>query len=228
MYDADRASTSEGISDLSPQDQSFRLILFNKPMGVLTRFTDHDQRETLADFIKVPDVYPVGRLDKDSEGLLLLTDRGSLVKPLLSPGRKKKKYVVCVEGEPTAEQVEALRAGPTLKDGDTQPGLVRLLAGEPDWVWEREPPIRFRKSVPVSWLELVISEGRNRQVRRMTAAVGLPTLRLIRTEFAHFRLPPELSTGQWREATASEKTAALALEKPEKKRRRRRRRYSDS
>ena len=94
MYDAERASTSEGISELSPQDQSFRLILFNKPMGVLTRFTDHEQRANLADFIKVPDVYPVGRLDKDSEGLLLLTDRGSLVKPLLTPGRKKKKYVV--------------------------------------------------------------------------------------------------------------------------------------
>jgi 23S rRNA pseudouridine2457 synthase len=228
MYDAERASTSEGISELSPQDQSFRLILFNKPLGVLTRFTDHEQRANLADFIKVPDVYPVGRLDKDSEGLLLLTDRGSLVKPLLTPGRKKKKYVVCVEGEPTVEQLEALRSGPTLNDGETQPSLVRLLRGEPDWVWERDPPIRFRKSVPVSWLELVISEGRNRQVRRMTAAVGLPTLRLIRTEFAHFKLSPELSSGQWREATASEKTAALALEKPGKKRRRRRKRYSDS
>ena len=151
MYDADRASTSEGMSDLSPQDQSFRLILFNKPMGVLTRFTDHDQRATLADFIKVPDVYPVGRLDKDSEGLLLLTDLGSLVKPLLSPGRKKKKYVVCVEGEPTAEQLEALRAGPTLKDGDTQPGLVRLRGSRTGF--GRETP-RFdsgKASLSVGW-----------------------------------------------------------------------------
>lgn len=228
MYDAERASTSEGMSDLSLQYQSFRLILFNKPMGVLTRFTDHDQRSTLADFIKVPEVYPIGRLDKDSEGLLLLTDRGSLVEPLLSPGRKKKKYVVCVEGEPTVEQLEALRSGPTLKDGDTQPSLVRLLGGEPDWVWERDPPIRFRRSVPVSWLEMVISEGRNRQVRRMTAAVGLPTLRLIRTEFAHFRLSPELACGSWREASDSEKAVALKLEKPGRKSRRRRRRYSDS
>ena len=193
-------------------------------MGVLTRFTDHDQRDTLAGYIQVPDVYPVGRLDKDSEGLLLLTDRGSLVKPLLSPGKKEKKYLVCVEGEATDAQLDALRAGPTLKDGKTDPSFVRSLPGEPEWLWERVPPIRFRKTVPVSWLELVISEGRNRQVRRMTAAVGLPTLRLIRTEFAHFKLSPELASGEWREATAAEKSAALALERSGKKPRKRRRR----
>ena len=196
-----------------PKDPAnFRLLVFNKPMNVLTRFTDDNGRAVLADFIDVPDVYPVGRLDLTSEGLLLLTDRGSLVEPLLQPGGKEKEYLVCVEGEATAEQLKALAAGPQLKDGPCRPCRVRILEGEPEWLWPRHPPIRFRKSVPVSWLSVVISEGRNRQVRRMTAAVGLPTLRLIRTRFAHFSLPLDLLPGQWREATESEKQEALRLE----------------
>jgi 23S rRNA pseudouridine2457 synthase len=188
-------------------------------MGVLTRFTDQDDRPSLASYIEIPRVYPIGRLDKNSEGLLLLTDRGSLVDPLLRPGSKSKTYTVCVEGEPTQQQLDALSEGPVLKDGPTRPALVKLLDGEPKWIWERDPPIRFRKAVPVSWLEIAIREGRNRQVRRMTAAVGLPTLRLIRTEFAHVRLLPGLAPGAWREATREEKRAALALEpKPQLKR----------
>ena len=191
---------------------NFRLLVFNKPMNVLTRFTDDNGRVVLGDFIDVPDVYPVGRLDMNSEGLLLLTDRGSLVEPLLKPGSKEKEYLVCVEGEATAEQLKALGRGPRLKDGPCRPCRVRLLEAEPDWLWPRNPPIRFRKSIPVSWLSIVIFEGRNRQVRRMTAAVGLPTLRLVRTRFAHFSLGPELQPGQWREATEQEKEQALLLE----------------
>jgi 23S rRNA pseudouridine2457 synthase len=197
---------------LNKSQEKFRLLVFNKPMGVLTRFTDNDDRLSLASFIDVPRVYPIGRLDKNSEGLLLLTDRGSLVEPFLSPGAKQKTYCVCVEGRPSEEQLEALSKGPVLKDGPTRPPAVRLLDDEPEWLWERDPPIRFRKSVPVGWLEITISEGRNRQVRRMTAAVGLPTLRLIRTEFAHFKLE-HLAPGSWREATADEKRGALNLER---------------
>lgn len=181
-------------------------------MGVLTRFTDQQGRATLADYIEVPQVYPVGRLDLDSEGLLLLTDRGSLVEPLLKPGAKLKKYLVAVEGIPTTEQLEQLASGPLLKDGPTRPVGVRSLPGPPDWLWEREPPIRFRRSIPVSWLSLTLAEGRNRQVRRMTAAVGLPTLRLVRTHFAGFSLR-ELAPGSWREATEVEKRTVLNLEK---------------
>jgi 23S rRNA pseudouridine2457 synthase len=192
---------------------SFRLLVFNKPMGVLTRFTDDDGRKNLSHFIDVPKVYPIGRLDLNSEGLLLLTDRGTLVAPLLKPGAKRKTYVVCVEGQPTPEQLALLRAGPRLKDGPTMPAEVVALGKEPEWLWARKPPIRFRKSVPTSWLSLTILEGRNRQVRRMTAAVGLPTLRLVRTGFGPFELegtPP----GQWREATAQEKRWVLDFETP--------------
>lgn len=194
-------------------------------MGVLTRFTDRDGRSSLSDYINVPRVYPVGRLDKNSEGLLLLTDRGSLISPLLSPGSKSKTYLVCVEGIPEESQLAALSAGPVLKDGPTRPATVRRLDGPPDWLWEREPPIRFRREIPVSWLEITIREGRNRQVRRMTASVGLPTLRLVRTGFAHFSLSNELSPGCWREATEHEKSVALRLEpKGQKKKKRPRRR----
>lgn len=206
---------------MNKTQEPFRLLVFNKPMDVLTRFTDPKNRANLAHYIDVPRVYPVGRLDKNSEGLLLLTDRGSLVEPLLSPGSKLKTYIVCVEGEPTPEQLARLSEGPVLKDGPTRPRRVRLLTKEPDWMWERDPPIRFRKSVPVSWLEVAISEGRNRQVRRMTAAVGLPTLRLVRTEFAHFKLGG-LAPGSWREATSEEKRATVALEKKKPRGRRRR------
>ena len=194
--------------------ESFRFILFNKPMGVLTRFTDDRGRPTLSDYIDVPDVYPIGRLDQNSEGLLLLTDRGSLVEPLLRPGGKTKTYLVCVEGQPSQDQLAALRRGPTLKDGPSLPVGVTLLEAEPEWLWERDPPIRFRKTVPVSWLELVLSEGRNRQVRRMTAAVGLPTLRLVRSAVGPLTLPTDLSPGHWREASVSEKAEILRIAKP--------------
>ena len=182
-------------------------------MGVLTRFTDLASRKNLSDFIEVPKVYPIGRLDKDSEGLLLLTDRGSLVAPLLAPGSKNKVYLVCVEGIPSSDQLQSLRAGPVLKDGPTRPAKVERLKEEPHWLWERVPPIRFRKSIPTTWLRLTLTEGRNRQVRRMTASVGLPTLRLVRTGFASIVLDSALKLGSWREASESEKQAFLALEK---------------
>ncbi len=159
------------------------LVLFNKPFGVLSQFSDRSDppRCTLADYIGHPDVYPAGRLDHDSEGLLLLTDDGALAHRLTDPRHKQPKtYLVQVEGTPSRDALDALRAGIVLKDGPTLAAEVDLLARAPDWLWPRDPPVRFRKSVPDAWLRLIIREGRNRQVRRMTAAVGLPTLRLVR------------------------------------------------
>lgn len=174
-----------------------RLIAFNKPCGVLTQFTDADKRATLADFIDVPGVYPAGRLDRDSEGLLLLTNDGQLQARITDPAHKlAKTYWAQVEGAPDAQQIEALRAGPALKDGPTQPADVDIIA-EPD-LWPRDPPVRYRKRVPTTWLQISIREGRNRQVRRMTAAVGLPTLRLVRVAIGRWRLG-DLAPGQWRE-----------------------------
>lgn len=207
-------------------NKMYRCLVFNKPMGVLTRFTDKDERPNLSHYIRVPNVYPVGRLDKDSEGLLLLTDRGSFVEPLLKPGGKSKTYLVCVEGSPRPEQLQHLAQGPRLKDGPSLAVGVEMLEKAPDWLWEREPPIRVRKSIPVSWLRLTLREGRNRQVRRMTAAVGLPTLRLIRTGFGVFQLG-ELEPGAWREASPQEKayldslpaTPQTSPRRPKKRRR---------
>lgn len=165
------------------------IYLFNKPYGVLTQFTDRDERPVLADFIDVPAIYPAGRLDKDSEGLLLLTSDGKLQQAVSDPAFKlAKTYFVQVEGILDDEALERLRTGLQLKDGITRPARVSKLAAEPEGLWQRKPPVRYRASIPDSWIELTIKEGRNRQVRRMTAAVGHPTLRLIRYAIGDFRL----------------------------------------
>jgi 23S rRNA pseudouridine2457 synthase len=177
-----------------------RLLLLNKPFDVLTQFNDEQGRATLKDFVAVPGVYPAGRLDRDSEGLLLLTNDGGLQARIADPKHKlAKTYWVQVEGAPTAEQLQRLRAGVELNDGPTLPAEARVL-DEPR-LWPRDPPVRFRKSVPTAWLELVIREGRNRQVRRMTAAVGLPTLRLVRVRIGPWSLDG-LQPGQWKEVEA--------------------------
>ncbi|MDD9741723.1 MAG: pseudouridine synthase [Marinovum algicola] len=180
-----------------------RLILFHKPFGVLSQFTDKGTegttRPTLSDFVDVPRVYPAGRLDRDSEGLLLLTDDGKLQHRIAHPRAKQPKtYWVQVEGLPEPEALEALRRGVTLKDGKTRPAKARRIEA-PQPLFDRDPPVRFRKSVPDCWLELTITEGKNRQVRRMTAHVGHPTLRLIRAQIGPWHLGG-LRPGEWRDA----------------------------
>lgn len=177
------------------------LILFNKPFNVLCQFTGEPGKETLAGFIQVPGVYAAGRLDADSEGLLVLTDDGALQKRIADPRHKlPKTYLVQVEGCPNEAALARLRAGVDLGDFVTQPCDARLVA-EPAWLWPRNPPIRERKSIPVSWVEIVLREGKNRQVRRMTAKVGFPTLRLIRVRIGDWTLDG-LAPGAWTEAAA--------------------------
>jgi 23S rRNA pseudouridine2457 synthase len=169
--------------------------LFNKPFGVLTRFTDAGSRPTLADYIDVPDVYPAGRLDRDSEGLLILTDDGRLQERLSHPRHGKHKvYWVQVERVPDSAALATLERGVDIKGGRTRPAQVRTIV--PPDLWARDPPVRFRKSVPTAWLAITLTEGRNRQVRRMTAAVGHPTLRLIRVQVGPYSLG-ELAPGAW-------------------------------
>jgi 23S rRNA pseudouridine2457 synthase len=172
------------------------VILVNKPYGVLCQFTSADGRPTLKDFVDIPGVYPAGRLDADSEGLVVLTEDGALQARIADPRHKlEKRYWVQVEGTVTRAALRTLRTGVSLRDGVTRPAAARLI-GEPARLWLRDPPIRTRRQIPTAWIELRLTEGRNRQVRRMTAAVGLPTLRLIR-----FRVGPwdlgDLAPGQW-------------------------------
>ncbi|MDB5888648.1 MAG: pseudouridine synthase [Rhodocyclales bacterium] len=181
-----------------------RMILLNKPFGVLSQFTGEPGQRTLAEFVKVPHVYAAGRLDADSEGLLLLTDDGRIQNEMADPRHKQPKtYVAQVEGEAAEEALAQLRLGVDLKDGRTRPCEVRAIE-EPAWLWPRTPPVRFRKSIPTAWLEIVLTEGRNRQVRRMTAAVGLPTLRLIRVAIGTWKLDG-LAPGEWRDGLPAPK-----------------------
>ena len=180
------------------------LILFNKPFNVLSQFTDRSLeasgRETLSHYVPVPHVYPAGRLDRDSEGLLLLTDDGKLQAQIADPKHKMAKtYWVQVEGAPQEDALQSLRRGVRLKDGVTQAAKARLIE-EPMGLWPRNPPIRVRKSVPDSWIEMVIREGKNRQIRRMTAAVGHPCLRLIRAQIGDWRLE-DLMPGEYKKLT---------------------------
>ena len=189
-------------------DRIAMLVLFNKPFDVLSQFTDQDERETLADYIPIKNVYPAGRLDRDSEGLLLLTDHGKLQNLIASPAFKlPKTYWAQVEGDINEDAIDALKNGVELKDGVTAPAKAAII-DEPE-VWPRNPPIRERKAIPTSWLELSITEGRNRQVRRMTAAVGYPTLRLIRVAIGPWNLG-DLQPGHYHQLPDERVLEALA------------------
>ncbi len=174
-----------------------RTLLFNKPFQVLSQFSPSADKRTLADYIDVPGVYAAGRLDFDSEGLMVLTDDGVLQAQISNPRyRRAKTYLAQVEGEPGPEALQALASGIKLKDGLTRPANV-IQVDEPGWLWPRDPPIRVRKNIPTQWLRLQIREGRNRQVRRMTAAIGHPTLRLVRIEIGDWSLDG-LQPGEYR------------------------------
>jgi 23S rRNA pseudouridine2457 synthase len=186
-----------------------RLVLLNKPFQVLPQFTSTDDRRCLRDYLPLRGVYPAGRLDFDSEGLMVLTDFGPWQARISQPqSGLPKTYLAQVEGEPDATALATLRAGVTLNDGPTLPALAAVVP-EPDWLWPRDPPIRFRKSIPTAWLSLTLHEGRNRQVRRMTAAVGLPTLRLVRAGVGPWRVEG-LAPGEWRELPRDAVEAVLA------------------
>lgn len=186
-----------------------RLILFNKPFGVMSQFSAHPSRGTLADFLQIPGIYPAGRLDADSEGLMLLTDDGVLQHQISHPDHDKKKtYLVQVEGMSSAAQLAQLRAPQNLGDFTTR-GSEAIRIEPPGWLWPRTPPVRERREIPTSWLAITLSEGKNRQVRRMTAAVGLPTLRLVRHAIGPFTLATHpLMPGEWREVNPADWRAA--------------------
>lgn len=184
-----------------------KVILLNKPYGVICQFSPSPPHQSLADYVPVPKVYPAGRLDTDSEGLVLLTDDGPLQHLIAHPRFKQAKtYWVQVEGIPSPQQISQLQQGVDLGDFVTQPAQARQIA-EPT-LWPRQPPVRFRKNIPTSWLEIILKEGKNRQVRRMTAKVGLPTLRLVRVAIGELQLA-DLPLGAWRELSDSEKQALL-------------------
>ncbi len=183
-------------------DKPTLVLLFNKPFQVLCQFTDQENRDTLANYIDIPELYAAGRLDRDSEGLLLLTNNGMLQHRISHPNFKlPKTYLVQLEGDLSGKAIKQLCEGVKLNDGMTAPAEATRI-DEPDWLWPRNPPIRFRKDIPTSWLKLTITEGRNRQVRRMTAAVGYPTLRLIRTHIGAHAING-LAPGKYREASSS-------------------------
>lgn len=191
-----------------------KLVLFNKPFNVLSQFTDAENRETLADYIPLKGVYPAGRLDRDSEGLMLLTDDGKLQAQISSPKFNKfKSYWVQLDGEIDEDALARLRNGVELKDGVTKPAQAKRIE-EPD-LWPRNPPVRFRANIPTSWIELSISEGKNRQVRRMTAAVGFPTLRLVRFRIDQWQLN-DLPQGQYKLLTLNTPAPQKTRRKPQR------------